>query len=302
MSAAERIEVQLGYATSSVMVEREALEMLAEHFTGRRLPIARSIYLAFVELALAGRIETTRAVIADYAGVTRKALDDYVPEMEEARLIERERRSDGAGRSLPNIWTVHGKRGATAGSPGGPSAGEGHAEHPLRPSSSTSSKSERKDEGAGLRGSPSVSFHEAVPDEMAVDAHGLLAQKRRVDGRVVTGDEMVKAAAGLAEFNRQSGSEYGLGAHLTAIVMRIRERPALDADGQVRLVQSAWRLKWWERQPRRRSGRVTPAVVWGNPRVFDAVWQDAAEEAKGRKPDIGQTDRYERSGPAEREG
>lgn len=292
----ETFGVQLGYASSSVMVERDALTALAAAFTGRRLPVARSIYLALVELALAGRVDATRAMVADYAGVTRKALDDYVPEMEATGLVQRERRVDGDGRNLPNVWTILRGRG-TEGASGGSSAGEGHPGHPPHPSP-TPSEEEKKTDGEGRRGAPSVSFHADVPEELRADALGLLRQKRRVDGRVVVAEEIAVAVAALAEFNRQAGAEHGLGANLTPLVMRVRERPAYDADAHVRLVQSAWRVKWWERQRGGSKRRPTPAVIYGNERVFEAVVQDAVDEKAGKTPqvDVEKRGRFTREG------
>lgn len=122
-----------------------------------------------------------------------------------------------------------------------------------------------------------------VEGDLLGDAEDHLRRKVKVDGRQVTPEEMVKAVVAIGEVNAQSGSQFGVGAHLRAVVMRIRERPSYDADAHRRLVQSAWRLKWWERGGRGR--RPTPAVVYGNERVFEQVVQDAVDEKNGRKPD-----------------
>jgi hypothetical protein len=113
----------------------------------------------------------------------------------------------------------------------------------------------------------------------------LLGRRARpkVNSATVTPEEMAKAAAAISAFNRSGGTDFGLGAHLTPLVMRIRERPSWDAGKFVRLVESAWRLKWWER--RGKGGRATPAVVFGNPQVFEQVAQDAADEAAGKPLD-----------------
>ncbi|MCA1571240.1 MAG: helix-turn-helix domain-containing protein [Chloroflexi bacterium] len=120
-----------------------------------------------------------------------------------------------------------------------------------------------------------------LPPEMVRDAQELLRQKKKVDRRIVTENEMMVAAHALAEFNRQLDSDYGLGSQVTTIVMRIRDRPSWGAAKHVRLVQSAFRLKWWEQRGSRR--RPTPAVIYGE-RAFDQVVQDATEEARGKKP------------------
>lgn len=124
---------------------------------------------------------------------------------------------------------------------------------------------------------------EFVPVTMLDDAAELLRQKRKVDGRLVTPEEMARAAAAVAAVNRVSGSEFALGGHFRAIVMRVRDHPSWDAAKHVRLVESAWRLKWWERNGRGR--RPTPAVVYGNERVFEQVVQDAVQEKRGETPD-----------------
>lgn len=133
---------------------------------------------------------------------------------------------------------------------------------------------------------------EGVSPEMQTDAAELLKRKVKVGGRIVSEAEMGKAAAALAEFNRQAGSEFGLGAHLTPLVGRIRERPSYDAEALVRLVQSAWRLKWWERNGKTR--RATPAVVFGNAACFENVVQDAVDEKAGHERPA-QRGRFERT-------
>lgn len=140
----------------------------------------------------------------------------------------------------------------------------------------------------------SQSETEGIPSEMLADAEELLRQGRKVDRRKVTEREMMLAAQALAEFNRQAGSGYGLGAHLTPIVGRIRDRPSWDGAKHVRLVQSAFRLRWWERNGRNR--RATPAVVYGE-RCFDNVVQDAADEAAGKSAD--RRGKFQRTAPVE---
>lgn len=127
---------------------------------------------------------------------------------------------------------------------------------------------------------------------VALDAMELLGQKRKVDKKLVTTRELALAAVCLITFNRefewkdpQTGevskeSDYGLGANLTEIVMRVRDRPSWDADAWVRLVQSAWRIRWWEKRAGAR--RPTPSVIW-SPKSFEQVVQDAIAESKSKK-------------------
>lgn len=133
-----------------------------------------------------------------------------------------------------------------------------------------------------------------APREVTLDAIEGLGQTHKVGGKVVTPRELALAATAIAAFNRcfeydgKKGSDYGLLANLTQVVMRIRERPSWDAAAHVRLVESAWRLRWWERSASRR--RPTPNVIW-SPKSFEQVVQDATAEKdakdKGQKPTDG---------------
>lgn len=124
-----------------------------------------------------------------------------------------------------------------------------------------------------------------VSESVGADSFALMKAKVKVDGRLVMPLEMEKAAVALSVFNREADSEFGLGAHLRPIVMRLRERPSLTPEQMVRLVESAWRIRWWERKGKGR--RATPAVVFGNAGCFENVVQDAVQEAKGETPNGG---------------
>lgn len=90
------------------MVTKPATTTLAQHFTGRRLPIARSVYFAAVELANDARAETfskPRKAIAERAGVNVRVLDEYVSELEACGLLRVER-IHAEGVNLPNRWTL----------------------------------------------------------------------------------------------------------------------------------------------------------------------------------------------------
>lgn len=122
------------------------------------------------------------------------------------------------------------------------------------------------------------------PAEMvAADALILLGEKRKVAGKLVTPRELGLAAVCILLFNRdfeyqgKKGSDYGLGANLTEVVQRIRDRPNWDAPTWARLVESAWRIRWWEN--RAGGKRPTPAVIW-SPKSFEQVVQDASAEKK----------------------
>jgi hypothetical protein len=120
-----------------------------------------------------------------------------------------------------------------------------------------------------------------VPDQLLADGKALLREGRKVDGKLVTGREMAVAVAGLAEFNRRLERDFGVGANLTSIVMRARDRPSWAPADHVRLVGIACEDPWWER--RSKSRRPTPNVIWGD-RSFENVVQDAADRKAGKGP------------------
>lgn len=139
--------------------------------------------------------------------------------------------------------------------------------------------------------------------QMVLDGLGLLRQGKKVDSKLVTPTEMGIAAAALASFNRlfewkrpngavTKGSDYGLGANLTSIVMRLRDRPSWDAAKHVRLVEAAWKVRWWERDGAS-NRRPHPNVIWGG-KSFDNVVQDAADLAAGEDPKAIKKRRYTR--------
>lgn len=296
-------------------VRHDLLGLLAEHFKGRRLPVARSIYLAVTELiaeAYGPRAEASRREVADRAGCNLNTLDEYVGEMEQLRLLVIERRRAG-DLNLPNLWALAepdmehppeaegvGQQTTLPSSAGGSSAAVGHQ------SSSENLLGEEVGGGVeGVRGRRgTVVISEAlvaldVPPEMRADAEAVLRSGKRIDGRKLTAEEVVKAAAALAEWNRQRGTESGLGANVTSLVMRIRERPSMTAEQHVKLVESAFRLKWWEKNGRGRRDRpLTPGVIWGSAKCFENVFQDAVAEARGEKS-AATRGRFTRQAPVE---
>jgi hypothetical protein len=121
--------------------------------------------------------------------------------------------------------------------------------------------------------------------ELEEEARRLLHERKKVGAKVVTDEEMECVRAAVEEFNAQGSFEYGLSAHLDYIVRRVRERPKWDSDTHRRLVQSAFRIRWWEQQQRGdRPRRPSPKVVYGNPGCFEQVVQDAVDERKGHLP------------------
>jgi hypothetical protein len=285
------------------VIRHDDLDVLAETFEGRKLPVARSVYFAVVQLVAesTGAFgEATRKELAQMAGVSVRTLDENVTALEEADLIFRQKRwADGL--NLPNLWALGAAPGGGAARGTTPGSRTSAGDDPQHPSTSSgSSSSGSKEVGSGPAALPLPEGVD-IPDDLLADAGELLRRKQKVGTQLVRPEEMVIAAAAIAEFNRQADSDFGLGAHVRAVVGRIRERPSYTADAHVRLVQSAFRLKWWEKFGR--GGRATPAVIYGNAAVFEQVVQDATDEKKGRAvADTPQRrKRFERQGAAERQ-
>lgn len=292
-----------------VWIDIGALGRVSEHFSGRRLQAARTIYLSLAELVAEstdGVKEATRREVADRAGVTTKTLDEYVAELEEARVIGVKRRSDGEGGNLPNLWWLVGPdRDGPPGSNLGTQTDLAEADDAVQSSSSPASGEEKKTTLAKQKGGGALAWDDLVveaserssdvaivPTEMQRDAVAHRARKAKVDGHVVTATEMVRAAAALAEFNAAQGADHGLGANLSRIVMRLRDRPSWDAAKLRRLVQSAWRIRWWESSSSKR--RPTPAVLF-SPGSFEQCVQDAAAEAAGQPTEQVKRRRFDRA-------
>jgi hypothetical protein len=300
MSGSERIHVR-DHRQQPVWLDSDDLARLATCFAGRRLPLARSVYVALAELVAEtpadAVTEATRREVADRAGLTTRVLDEYVEALEVERFITVERRRDGAGGNLPNVWVL--------GAPG-----EGEKQNTLGVADRPHLQSSLLDDGGKESPSPArarvagdvaeLLRGRGLPDELVHDAVSHFAAGRRIDGRKITAEEMVKAAVVLAEWNEQRGTESGLGPNLAKIVMRIRDRPAMSAEQHARLVQSAFRLRWWERNGRRRRGPLTPSVIWGSSDCFENVFQDAAAEARGEKS-AERRGRFQKASPVEDE-
>lgn len=182
-----------------------------------------------------------------------------------------------------------------------PDAGNGKGP-PISSKTTTSSRGgkagKEEDFLVALFGDPGGVPEDAVDAETVADAIALLGQGKKVDGKVVTPAEMAIAAAAVGAFNRcfewngKLGADYGLGANLTSIVMRARDRPSWEACKHVRLVESAWRVRWWE-QNGRSNRRPHPNVIYGA-KSFENVVQDAAYEAGGESPTAIKKRRYTR--------
>lgn len=239
-------------------------------------------------------------------GLSERAVRDNAQKLEDAIVLKRHPRYE-AGRRVPDIVKLAvdgtvllpaeiaaGEDGEKppAKSAGGKVQAKSHRQN--LPGSSSSTPTSEKSEGRG-RARRNLPLVGDVPDSMLADAQTLLDRKTRVGSQLVTPEEMALAVAALAEFNRLAEYDFGLGAHLRALVGRVRERPSFGAAEYTRLTQSAWRMRWWEK--RGNSRRPTPAVIYGNTQVFEQVIADAADEKNGRSTEGQSTRRFERKGP-----
>jgi hypothetical protein len=90
------------------IIDKPATAAIRAGFEGRRVPVALAIYSGLVEAAndaRTDRLKAPRSVVARYAGVTPKALDDYVPDLVRIGLLRVERRREH-GVHQPNVWVL----------------------------------------------------------------------------------------------------------------------------------------------------------------------------------------------------
>ena len=119
-----------------------------------------------------------------------------------------------------------------------------------------------------------------VDPDLLEDARVFLKGRKTAGGRLVSQEEMHLAAAVLTSYRRASGRRPSLGPWLSKIIARRRDYPSFTEADFVRVVESAWRLRWWERRGRR-DQPPTPAVIFGNERCFERIVADAELEQAG---------------------
>lgn len=87
--------------------------------------------------------------------------------------------------------------------------------------------------------------------------------KQHVDGKVVTDAEMATATKAIEEFNRVFGTALSVGPHLTAVIMRVREKPEYTDSHHRRIIEAVFAGDhWWKGSP-------GPRIIYGNPTQFD---------------------------------
>lgn len=109
--------------------------------------------------------------------------------------------------------------------------------------------------------------------------------RAKVAGKAVTDAERDTASAILDAFNSAANSEYTLDAHLTPLVMRIRERPGLSTEAHRQVITANFANPWWDDRP-------GVEVIYGNKRAFERALERAkGPQPLGTKPDFSEYDK-----------
>lgn len=274
--------------------ETAALQKIREHDCDTQLAYFLAVYCSLTEIVNepVGRssFKVIRKEIAKRSGASTKTVDKVAGELEKLGLLKVERL---AGQDP--IWTLVLLHEGSAPEPAPDLT-------PKEPSATVKGKEREFQEAIAGYLDPDDEAHAEVIEDALIFL-GRSEQAGR-PSKVVTPHEMALAAAALATFNRcfvwkrpdgtlVEGCDYGLGSHLTSIVLRIRERPTWDIPKHVRLVESAWRIRWWESNGPSEK-RPHPNVIYGE-KSFTNVIQDATDEAAGQSPaEIRKKRRYTR--------
>lgn len=103
--------------------------------------------------------------------------------------------------------------------------------------------------------------------------------KKMVDRKVVTEDELSLAAAVVSLFNNSAGTALSVDAHLTPIVMRIREKPEYREAQHKAIIEAVFAGDhWWSDPP-------GPRIIYGNAAQFEQSIElaRAAQASKRRE-------------------
>jgi DNA-binding MarR family transcriptional regulator len=101
--------------------------------------------------------------------------------------------------------------------------------------------------------------------------------RRTVDRKPVTKAELSLAAVVVDLFNSAAGTDAKLDAHLTPIVMRIRERPEYGERQHRAIIEATLEgERWW-------SGPPTLRIIYGNPGAFESAIEKAREKQKQKR-------------------
>lgn len=160
-----------------------------------------------------------------------------------------------------------------------PSGGYGQSDHraPVTNQPSLYSHDEETEKGGRSSVTKGQDDGPALPEGVTSDDYEPM---KRVGGKRVSSIEWSVASSALAEFNHLLDRKFKLTAWVEKIVRRMREHPELSREDHVSLVQRACAKPWWKGEP-------SPAVIWGNPQVFDGCMNARApreEDDWGRRP------------------
>ncbi len=223
---------------------------------GVSLGHVRSVYVAFIQLAFAekvrggmeaiesGQFRTPRADICRKAGISDKPVDNAVAVLERIGLLRVER--SGA---RPSVYTLVEAE-----------AGAGVTPHPEK-----SPATEQVQSSSGETPEPATEslrtppYKEKKGKKKETHSGG---DRRKVSGKVVTDSEYALATEIIAVFNKAAGTGVTVDAHLTPVVGRIREKPELGAEEHRELIVAVFAVPWW-------TGAAGPAVIYGNPEIFE---------------------------------
>lgn len=98
----------------------------------------------------------------------------------------------------------------------------------------------------------------------------------RVGKKPVSDDEYSLATSVVAAFNETAGTSLSVDPHLTPIVGRIRERPALTAAQHRKIIEAVFAAEhWW-------TGPPSPRVIYGNAAQFEQSIEIARHVAAGK--------------------
>lgn len=246
-----------------VWADPRAVALLPTRFEKRKLPLARSIYYALCELACErrGAFEASRKEVAERAGVTKKALDDYTPGLEDLGLLRIDRRrGDDDARNLPNLWLVT-------------HPGDGHRDDPRHPDdplcteNNVSSSSLQVVENHAREGNPTTEAR--LPKTVR-----LYPSDR---SRPVSEEEHELCDRILAYFSRKAEVDPPFSSvdFRAAIIRRIKEHPEFPPERHKEIIDRNFADPWWD-------GIPAPSVIYGSAAQFEKSTL-CAGEARGRR-------------------
>jgi Recombination endonuclease VII len=182
--------------------------------------------------------------LAKLSRCSSRQMRDALHRLEGVGLITSERR----GRGQTNVYRLVAPRAARGSGQGSREAHGSVLDRNVIPGKKEESlsKDQETEEGRGSRG-------------RETNADGLPAE---VGGQPTTEQERKQARDVLAAFNEEFETTFVAASWLAKIVLRLREHPELDVGDHEALIRRSRQDPWWKPPP-------TPAVIYGNDRVFE---------------------------------